>query len=139
MRRFVCVKKCLPASVILMFTFVSLVILSQVNVAAGADSSIDYDVMPGAEITKISYYLKTVGSSPRLHFEITLKNTSNEPKRFEVRIFLSSGNSVGGPIPRTGKPAVIKPGEEQSRAFPVMQSVLPKGFSIVVKETKYIP
>ena len=103
------------------------------------DKGIVYDTMPGSVITKVSYFLKDVGGSSRLHFEVTVKNTSNEPKRFEVRGFILDGPSFGGPFPRKGKPAVVKPGEEASRTFPAIYSELPKGFGIVVRETKYIP
>ena len=54
-----------------------------------------------------------------LHFNVALKNISNEPQRFKVHIFLDNGKAVGGLIPRKTKGGLVEPGQTASFEYPV--------------------
>jgi len=96
--------------------------------------AIDFDLCPSVKITKVCYYMKAYKGAPRLHFDVTIKNVSAEPKRFRLAIFLPDGAAGGGFYPRKGKNPVIKPGAELSRTFPMYYHQLPSGYTIRVQE-----
>ncbi|WP_319523091.1 hypothetical protein [uncultured Desulfosarcina sp.] len=84
-----------------------------------ADSKIEKTIAPEAELTDFSCVLKEWEGSDTLHFNVTVKNVSDQPQRFRVNIFLDNGKAVGGLIPRTTKAGLVKPGEEASFVYPV--------------------
>jgi hypothetical protein len=96
--------------------------------------AINFDLCPSVEITKVSYYMKEYKGASRLHFDVTIKNISAEPKRFRLAIFLPDGAAGGGFYPRKGKNPVIEPGAELSRTFPMYYHELPSGYTIRVQE-----
>lgn len=96
--------------------------------------AINLDLCPSVKVTKVCYYMKMYKGAPRLHFDVTIKNISAEPKRFRLAIFLPDGVAGGGFYPRKGKNPVIKPGAELSRTFPMYYHQLPSGYTIRVQE-----
>jgi hypothetical protein len=54
-----------------------------------------------------------------LHFKVGVKNTSSQPQRYRVNIFLANGKAVGGLIPRKVKKGLVQPGQTASFVYPV--------------------
>ena len=84
-----------------------------------ADSKIEKSIAPEAELTDFSCVLKKWEGSDTLHFNVSVKNISDQPQRFRVNIFLDNGKAVGGLIPRKTKKGLVKPGETASFVYPV--------------------
>lgn len=97
---------------------------------------IQYQVSPSAEITSIAYCIKPYQGADHLHISVTVKNTSTATKRFRVNLFLPDGNSAGGLYPRKVKSDApgIPAGKEHTREFPMLNTQLPTGFTIIIKE-----
>ncbi len=103
---------------------------------AGIAPNITYQVADSARVTKVAYYFKVYEGAERLHMELTVKNLAPVAKRFRVHVFLPEGPAAGGfyPLQVKGDVKGIKPGEEQTQAFPMYHDRMPSGFTIVVKE-----
>jgi len=84
-----------------------------------ADSKIETSIAPEAELTDFSCVLKKWEGSDTLHFNVTVKNISDQAQRYRVNIFLDNGKAVGGLIPRKTKKGLVKPGETASFVYPV--------------------
>ena len=80
--------------------------------------SIDAQVAPEAEVVSLQCYIKDYKGVPSLHFDVKVKNVSSADQRYRVNFFLDNGKAVGGLLPPTGKPPVVKPGMEASFAYP---------------------
>jgi hypothetical protein len=106
------------------------------NAMAAAESGgIGYIVPATAEITKVSYYLDDYKGKKTIFFEISLKNISDQPKRFKVTVDIPNGPSSAYYYPESGKPPVLKPGELHVKPMPmVIYDKLPGQFTIIVKE-----
>jgi hypothetical protein len=102
----------------------------------GIAPNITYQVADSAQLTKVAYYFKEYKGAERLHMELTIKNVSQEQKRYRVHIFLPEGPASGGFYPLKVKADAkgIAPGEELTQAFPILHNQLPSGFTIIVKE-----
>ncbi len=101
--------------------------------------NITYDVPSSAKITKVSYFYEIYKGQPRLHFAVSIKNVTEEPKRYRLNMLLPEGPAVGGMYPRKAK--AIEPGKTLERKFPVYidlnklpNDFLPTGFTLIVKE-----
>lgn len=101
--------------------------------------NIAYDVPASAQITKVSYFYEMYKGQPRLHFSVSIKNVTEEPKRYRLNLLLPEGPAVGGMYPRKAK--AIEPGKTLERKFPVYIDLkklpadfLPTGFTLMVKE-----
>jgi len=102
---------------------------------------ITLEVCPTAEITTLSYFMKTsklVGGGPKLHFEIGIKNISSQSRRYKLSIILPKGPSSVGFYPRKGNPPVLKPGQEKTRTFPMCFDRIPDSFTLTVEECAYL-
>ena len=99
-----------------------------------SDSKIEKTIAPEAELTDFSCVLKKWEGSDTLHFNVTLKNVSDQPQRYRVNIFLDNGKAVGGLIPRKTKGGLVEPGQTASFVYPVsgMDSG-PKSIELMVK------
>jgi hypothetical protein len=100
----------------------------------GISNNIAYQTPGSAEITRVAYYFEEYKGAPRLHMEVTIKNTSEKMKRFRLNIFLPEGPAGGGMYPRKGEG--IEAGKDHKRVFPMYFDKLPTGFTLVVKEMK---
>lgn len=101
--------------------------------------NITYDVPASAQIAKVAYFYKMYKNQSRLHFSVSIKNVTKEPKRYRLNLLLPEGPAVGGMYPRKAK--AIEPGETLERTFPVYIDLkklpadfLPTGFTLMVKE-----
>lgn len=94
-------------------------------------SNIVYNVVKTAEITNVSYFFANYEGASRLHFEVTIKNVAQEPKRFRLKIFLPEGPSAGGLYPTKD---MIEPGKSVKMTFPMYYHELPSGFTLIVSE-----
>lgn len=95
---------------------------------------ISYDVADSAEIGQITYSLEMWKGAKRLMFEIEVKNVSQEPHQYRLKIFLVDGPSAGALYPRKGNPPVIKPGETYKLKLPLLYEKLPAGFDIRITQ-----
>jgi hypothetical protein len=84
-----------------------------------ADSKIEKTIAPEAELADFSCILKNWEGSDTLHFNVAVKNVSDQPQRYRVNIFLDNGKAVGGLIPRTTKKGLVDPGQTASFEYPV--------------------
>ncbi len=100
-------------------------------------ADVEWDVAPSAKVEKFACYVGNFKGKKMLIYEITVKNVSNTPKRFRVNIINPTGKSVGGLIPRKGKPPVLKPGEAKSFKYPVpAYTEVPKKLIVSIRELK---
>jgi hypothetical protein len=83
------------------------------------DSDIDKTVAPEASLEDFSCMIKKWDGENTLHFNVAVKNISNEDQRFKVNIFLENGKAVGGLLPRKIKNGLIKPGQTAKFTYPV--------------------
>lgn len=99
-----------------------------------ADSKIEKSIAPEAELADFSCVLKEWNGSDTLHFNVAVKNVSDQPQRYRVNIFLDNGKAVGGLIPRKTKTGLVKPGESASFVYPVKgMDRGPKSVMVMVK------
>ncbi len=98
------------------------------------DSDISKTIAPEASLEDFSCVIKRYEGVDTLHFNVTVKNISNEDQRFKVNIFLDNGKAVGGLLPRTTKKGLIKPGETESFTYPVMaMDTTPQKIDLIIK------
>ena len=84
-----------------------------------AESKIEKEIAPQAELTEFSCVIKEWNGSNTLHFSVGVKNISDIPQRFRVNIFLDNGKAVGGLLPRKTKKGLVNPGQTASYVYPV--------------------
>ena len=82
-------------------------------------SDINKVIAPEASLESFTCVLKKWEGAETLHFNVAVKNISNEDQRFKVNIFLENGKGVGGLLPRKTKKGLIKPGETAKFTYPV--------------------
>lgn len=99
-----------------------------------ADSKIEKNISPQAELVDFSCVMKSWEGIDTLHFNVTLKNVSDQPQRYKVNIFLDNGKAVGGLIPRKTKKGLVEPGETGSFVYPVGgMTCAPDSIELLVK------
>ena len=99
-----------------------------------ADSKIEKTIAPEAELADFSCVVKKWEGSDTLHFNVAVKNVSDQPQRYRVNIFLDNGKAVGGLIPRTTKKGLVEPGQTASFEYPVSgMDCGPKSIVLMVK------
>lgn len=91
-------------------------------------------IAPEAELEDISCVFKKWEGSDTLHFNVTVKNVSNEDQRFKVNIFLDNDKAVGGLIPQKTKQGLVKPGQTAKFVYPVPgMDKKPRAITLIVK------
>ncbi len=103
------------------------------------NEGIAYDVVPGAKITKVSFYMGKTEAGTMLFYEVGIQNVSDKPTRYKLTIYPLEGDPVAGSYPlveRKGKPLALEPKEEMVLKWPVFAKEMPKGFALVVKEAE---
>lgn len=99
-----------------------------------SDKQLEKSIAPEAKLVDFSCVYKKWEGADTLHFNVTLKNISDQPQRYKVNIFLDNGKAVGGLIPRKTKKGLVKPGEYGSFVYPVGgMKGQPKGITLMVK------
>ena len=98
------------------------------------ESKLDKTIAPEAQLEDFSCVFKEKWESETLHFNVAIKNVSNEDQRFKVNIFLDNGKAVGGLLPRKTKEGLIKPGQTAKFVYPVKDmDKKPKAITLIVK------
>ena len=87
--------------------------------ACAQEGKISKEVTPKAQLDGFSCFFKRFEGAQTLHFKVAVKNVSDKPQRYRVRIFLDNGKAVGGLIPRKTKKGLIKPGQTATFVYPV--------------------
>ena len=87
--------------------------------ACAQEGKISKEVTPKAQLDGFSCFFKRFEGVQALHFKVAVKNVSDKPQRFRVRIFLDNGKAVGGLIPRKTKKGLVKPGQTATFVYPV--------------------
>lgn len=91
-----------------------------VNVPSG---KIVYEVAKEADIESLNARLaKYEGWQNRevWHFDVAVKNPTDKPQRYRVRVMLpEQGVSGGGLLPATGTPPALAPGKSAKGTYPV--------------------
>ena len=100
------------------------------------NTAIKWDVAKEADITFLKCDIKQYAGwkKPVLHFEVGVKNKSDQPQRFRVQVVLpEEAVAGGGLLPPGGKPPVLAPGKEAKGIYPVNVEKIPKKVTVVVK------
>lgn len=98
------------------------------------DSDISKTIAPEASLEEFSCVTKRYEGADVLHFNVAVKNISNEDQRFKINIFLDNGKAVGGLLPRTTKKGLIKPGETEKFTYPVNgMTTTPEKIDVIIK------
>jgi len=98
------------------------------------DSDITKTIAPEASLEDFSCVTKRYEGTDTLHFNVAVKNISNEDQRFKVNIFLDNGKAVGGLLPTSTKKGLIKPGETAKFTYPVMaMNAIPGKIDVIIK------
>lgn len=100
------------------------------------DTQIKWDVAKEAEITFLKCFINKYAGWGKsvLHYEIKIKNKSDQLQRFRVQFILpEEGISGGGLIPATGKPPALAPGKEVKQTYPLHTEKMPKKLNIIVR------
>jgi hypothetical protein len=87
--------------------------------ACAQEGKISKEISPEAELEGFSCFFKRWDGAKALHFKVVVKNVSDKPQRFKVRIFLDNGKAVGGLLPRKTKKGLMKPGQTAAFTYPV--------------------
>lgn len=83
------------------------------------ESEVSKTIAPEASLENFSCVVKKWDGANTLHFNVAVKNISNEDQRFKVNIFLENGKAVGGLLPRKTKKGLVKPGATAEFTYPV--------------------
>jgi len=100
------------------------------------DSKIKWDIAKEADITLLKCMIKKYAGWEKsvLHYEVGVKNKSDQPQRFRVQFILpEEGVAGGGLLPPGGTPPVLAPGKEAKGTYPVNIEKVPKKVSVIVK------
>ena len=99
-----------------------------------ADSNIEKTIAPEAELADFSCILKKWEGSDTLHFNVAVKNISDQPQRYRVNIFLDNHKAVGGLIPQSTSKGLVEPGQTATFEYPVSGMACgPKSIVLMVK------
>ncbi|MBW1971383.1 MAG: hypothetical protein JRI44_00885 [Deltaproteobacteria bacterium] len=93
---------------------------------------IKWEVTKQADVTAFSCAIAKWKKRNAVLFKFKIKNISDKPERFRIRITTAEGKSVGMLVPRKGKPPIIKPGEQKAGKLFMAQPFLPKKITVKV-------
>jgi len=109
-----------------------------------AEPAVTQQLAPGVEVTKFTYQIAphkmlkkykkgAEQEKPVLVFDITLKNTSDKPARYQAFMIMpKEGKSTGGTIPRSSK-KLVEPGAESSEQYAALLYELPQEIQLIVQ------
>jgi hypothetical protein len=101
-----------------------------------AEGKVDQTIAPEAELTDFTCVVQAWEGSDTLHFNVALKNVSDQPQRYRVHIFMDNGKAVGGLIPVKTKDGLVAPGQTASFVYPVVgMDRGPKSIELIVTTT----
>lgn len=122
--------------------FLGIMLFIASNVAA--EPAVTQQLEPGVEVTKFTYQIAphkmlkkykkgSEQEKPVLVFDITLKNTSDKPARYQAFMIMpKEGKSTGGIIPRSTK-KIVAPGEESSEQYAALLFEIPQEINLIVQ------
>lgn len=87
--------------------------------SCASESDLNKTIAKEASLENFSCVLKKWEGANTLHFNVAVRNISNEDQRFKVNIFLENGKAVGGLLPRKTNKGLIKPGQTAEFTYPV--------------------
>ncbi|MBW1974393.1 MAG: hypothetical protein JRI45_02330 [Deltaproteobacteria bacterium] len=103
--------------------------------AVQCPAKIVWDVTDAVTVTGFQCFVKPYKGKEMLQYKISFKNVAGKPYRFRVHIIDPEGKSVGGLVPRKGKPPVVQPGKEVSFVYPVpAYTNVPKRLEVSIYE-----
>jgi hypothetical protein len=83
------------------------------------NAEIAWEVVKEAQLTHFDCAMGQHSGQPALIFSVGLKNTTDEPLRYRLNIFLEDMDKAAGHlVPRKGKPPEVKPGEAATVKIP---------------------
>ncbi len=82
-------------------------------------AQISWDLADSVLVTQFACAVKPFKGKEMLQYTIEIQNTGDQPARYRVQIINPEGKSVGGLLPRKGKPPVVKPGDKAKFTYPV--------------------
>ena len=88
--------------------------------SCAGESGVNKTIAKEASLEDFSCIIQRYEGADTLHFNVAVKNISNEDQRFKVNIFLENGKAVGGLLPRKTNKGLMKPGETLKFTYPVM-------------------
>ena len=80
---------------------------------------LEKNIVDEAALEAFSCVFKKWEGKDTLHFNVTVKNVSDQPQRYKVNIFLDNGKAVGGLLPQKTKKGLVQPGQSASFVYPV--------------------
>jgi len=104
------------------------------------NTKIKWDVAKEADITFLKCDIKEYAGWKKsvLHFEVGVKNKSDQPQRFRVQIILpEEGVAGGGLLPTKGKPPALAQGKEAKGVYPINSEKVPKKVEVIVKSISF--
>lgn len=108
------------------------------EVSTNCAAEVSFEMETGkAQITSFSCYIKPFENKEVLWYEFQLKNISDAPARFVIRIIPDEGPAFSGLIPRVGKPKnfpVLGPGEALTDKYAMNTMTQAPGSLVVVVE-----
>jgi hypothetical protein len=87
--------------------------------ACVAPETLNQQIDPTAQLEELTCFFKNWEGQDVLHFQVSVKNISDQPQRYRVNIFLDNGKAVGGLIPRKTGKGLVDPGQSASFTYPV--------------------
>ena len=126
------------------FIAVFLGIMLSIASNVAAEPVVTQQLEPGVEVTKFTYQIAphkmlkkykkgSEQEKPVLVFDITLKNTSDKPARYQAFMIMpKEGKSTGGIIPRSTK-KIVAPGEESSEQYAALLFEIPQEINLIVQ------
>lgn len=68
-----------------------------------AEDKVTKEIAPETELADFSCGFKKWEGVETLHFNVAVKNVSEQPQRYRINIFLDNGKAVGGLLPEQQK------------------------------------
>lgn len=99
-----------------------------------AEDGLEREIATDAEVVDFTCFFDDYKDVRSLHFKVDVRNTSDQPQRYRVNIFLDNGKAVGGLLPAKGSPPAVQPGETASFTYPVQaMEEKPREVTLIVK------
>lgn len=118
-------RKAVPMVMVSLVFLVGMVSVSAAQQPAKSppEECVTMEVIPEAKIVQFESELGTQGEDPALVFTVGIENTSNQPMRFRLSIFLQDmDKGAGSLIPTKGNPPVLEPGKTETVKIPFLKT-----------------
>jgi hypothetical protein len=85
-----------------------------------AAEKLQTEVATEAALESLTCMFKKYEGQEVLHLSVSLKNVSDKPQRYRVRIFLDNGKAVAGLVPAQTNKGLVEPGASAAFVYPVI-------------------